>query len=179
VRWYWELSGHGDKILSLALSSDGRRAATTSYGSSIRLWEVDRSAPKDRIRSSEADNWVESRFFHSHRVTACATFCAGDLTATASTDGTLGIWSQLNAERLKSLRRHGNAVTAWAWSFKPSLLKAATRQWRASCPYCRSIFVPSLLDLGKVFRCSACGEESALNPSVREDNWKPSFPERG
>src|SRR5262249_32802563 len=74
-------SGHGDRVLSVAFSHDGRWLASGSKDGTIKIWDPTR----DRA----------ARAFHGHPgIVLCVAFSpTEDRVASGSVDGTLRIWS--------------------------------------------------------------------------------------
>jgi RNA polymerase sigma factor (sigma-70 family) len=87
--------GHGAGILRVAFSPDGRRAASSSMGNTIRLWDV---ATGKLVHALEG---------HSDRVD-CVTFSPdGKRLLSGSWDGTVRLWDVESGKELKKFDSEG------------------------------------------------------------------------
>jgi len=83
---------HGDRVLCLALTADGRRAFSGGEDNVVRQWDVARGAEVARFEG------------HHDRINALAVSADGRLLASASEDGTLRLWDVAQRSALRTLR---------------------------------------------------------------------------
>jgi WD40 repeat protein len=96
--------GHGDEVLGVAWSPDGRCLATASYDRTVRIWATDTGNELTVLRGH--DGWVQG-------VAWCPD---GRRLATASGDQTVRIWDVVTSSELAVIRGHDDEVRGVAWS---------------------------------------------------------------
>ena len=124
ARWrVWDLAtgklahrftGHTAKIAGLAVSADGRWAASASWDHTARLWDLAKLVPGPVLEG------------HQGPVNAVAFSADGARVYSASADGTIGLWSAADGSFQRPLLRH-----AWGINVLARLLRQrAARLWR-------------------------------------------------
>ncbi len=98
------LKGHGDVVLSLAFSPDGKYLASGSGDFTVRVWDVGRMAPVSTLEG------------HKDAVYALAWLPDGRRLVSGALERDLILWDALSGERLKTLSGHENVVRAAAVS---------------------------------------------------------------
>lgn len=98
------VEAHGDNIVSLALSRDGRQIATGGADSLARVWDVETLAEVAMIEG------------HVGHVTALAFTPDGKWLATGSADKDLKVWDLATKEQLMLLGDKSAPVNALMWS---------------------------------------------------------------
>ncbi|WP_084010941.1 serine/threonine-protein kinase [Pseudofrankia sp. DC12] len=113
------LTGHTGAVLGVAVSPDGRLAATTSADGSIRLWNVrDPAASRPLGVIDEDDGWVTAATFSPD----------GNLLATAGYNRLATLWDvsdPAQPSKVASLAGHDGYVTSVAFSPDGNLLATA------------------------------------------------------
>ena len=109
------LHGHGDSVVDVAYSPDGRTLATAAYDHTVRLW------------NSESHQQEGSPFRgHSEIVNSVAFSADGKLLASGSDDNTVRLWSVDGHEPLATLKGHADVVSSVALSANGRLLASAS-----------------------------------------------------
>ncbi len=107
--WIWDLEtgeaihtfkGHRAEISTLAVSSDGKWAATASSDRTVRLWNLDGLQPGPVLKG------------HKGPVNGVAFSSDNKIVYTASYDGTIRTWSSATGEFKRILYRHGFGINA-------------------------------------------------------------------
>jgi WD40 repeat protein len=114
-RVLYNLVGHSQSINSLAFSLDGQQLASGSSDRSIKLWEV------------STGELLATLTGHKLKITTVAFSAAGFL-ASASADGTIGIWQSNKISQNKmhiQLAGHVGSVTSIAFSPDGQLLASS------------------------------------------------------
>lgn len=89
------LKGHADAVLYVSLSDDGKIAASTSYDTCARTWDV----------TSGSEMAVFSG--HSAHPTQCSLSGDGGICATTSIDGSVRVWDSKSGKELYCLQKRG------------------------------------------------------------------------
>ena len=114
--WPERLSGHGGPVKSVVLSSDGRRALTSSFDYTVVLWSIDGSEARIRHRMvghEAAAN--DARFVSAGRAVS-----VGD-------DGAVILWNLESGEMLSRVDTGGDKILSLTVS--PSGDRVATASW--------------------------------------------------
>ncbi len=98
------LEGHGDVVVSVAVSPDGRRALSGSNDGTIRLWDL--------------ESGKQIRRLHGHRGAAWAVAFSPDgrYALGGGKDGDLSLYRVASGEQVRSFARHPEAVRAVAFT---------------------------------------------------------------
>jgi WD40 repeat protein len=115
------LDGHGEWMLALAFSPDGRRLASGSRDGTAALWELPGGASRSLLAPARPAHLVRG---HGDAVGAVA-FLGRDLLATASDDLTVRLWDTMTGEERLTLKGHGHHVNALAVAADGKLLISA------------------------------------------------------
>jgi len=138
---FYTLKGHGGPIMGIAVAPDGR-VASASFDNSIGLWTD--AAPvwldgheaavvavrfADRRLYSAGDDftirrWPEGEIIGQHRGKVAGLAIAGGTVASASWDGTIGIWPPDGPAQ--TLRGHDQGVNAVAFAPNGTALYSAS-----------------------------------------------------
>ena len=111
--WLWDiasgkpvriLSGHTDRVYSVAFSPDGRYALTGSEDDTARLWDIV-SSQTVRVFSG-----------HTHGVQSVAFSPNGRYTLTGSDDSTVRLWDVASGETVRTFSGHMDSVTSVVFS---------------------------------------------------------------
>lgn len=98
------LAGHGDKVVAVAASADGRRVATAGWDRTARLWDA------------QTGGAIGAPLRHPAQVNAVAFTPDGHHLLTGDHGGALSLWRVADGTRLARLSRHDQAITAIAVS---------------------------------------------------------------
>jgi cytochrome c len=112
-----QLRGHGGPVRALAVSADGKEAASGSFDTSAIRWSLARNTAEQVLR------------FHDAAVNAVAFLRDGRL-ATAGADGKIALWSPGKADPERVLEGHAAPVAAIAIS--PDGKTLASAAWDRS-----------------------------------------------
>jgi WD40 repeat protein len=99
------LQGHTDTIFTVSFSPDGKELATTSFDSTVKLWDAETGQELDTLAG------------HSDVTTRTAFNADGSLLASSSFDGSVKVWDLETGEELYTLPGHD--ATPWAIAFSP------------------------------------------------------------
>jgi WD40 repeat protein len=95
-----KLPGHGNIVVGLAYTPDGKRLLSASLDKTARLWEL--SGRRELLRLSG----------HSGGVRDICVSHDGKLAATASDDGTVKLWELVDGQELLTLTGHDPGATS-------------------------------------------------------------------
>src|SRR5215831_17916417 len=98
------LEGHTDRVLSVAFSSDGKRAVSGSQDRTVRLWNVGNAKELCRLEG------------HSSLVRSVCLSADGSLVLSGSYDGTVRLWDVIGGRLLRTFTGHRGDVNAVALS---------------------------------------------------------------
>ncbi|HLM71763.1 MAG TPA: NB-ARC domain-containing protein, partial [Polyangiaceae bacterium] len=96
------LEGHGDVVMGVAVTADGRLAVSASGDSTLNVWDL---ATGQAVRALEG---------HSNRVKAVAVTADGRFAVSASLDKTLRVWDLATGQAVRTLEGHSNWVNGVA-----------------------------------------------------------------
>lgn len=158
-----KLEGHNDRVWNVAWnpvsSSPSPILASCSGDNTVRIWE----------QSSLSRSWTCKTVLeetHTRTVRSCSWSPSGKLLATASFDGTTGIWEDLGDEFecISTLEGHENEVKSVSWNASGSYL--------ATCSRDKSVWIWEVLG-GNEYDCA-----SVLNghtQDVKMVQWHPNM----
>lgn len=132
-------SAHGDSIFAIAVSGDGRLAATVSADKSAKVWSLADGKPIHHLEG------------HTDYVLAAAFSPTADRLATAGDDEEIKIWNLGTGKKVSSFggTRTG-AITALAWSTDPEKAKRkADEKDAAKAAEINADFIVSINDVGQ------------------------------
>jgi WD40 repeat protein len=125
------MEGHTGGITAIAFSPDGRRLASCSHDSTVRLWETATGMQVRILRvrddSPGVSGPVGTKGLSLGGVLTIAFSPDGKLLATGSADGTVRFWDPDSGEELHILRGHGGEVTKVVFSRDGKVLASASR----------------------------------------------------
>jgi eukaryotic-like serine/threonine-protein kinase len=140
------ITGHTDRVRSVAISPDGRRIATASFDSTARLWDAQTgqqlmtlgdhgdhfvqivfsrdgsriaTASYDktaRIWDSQTGQFLQGLFGHTDRLRSVAFSADGRRVVTGSYDRTARIWDAATGKQLQVLNGHEEVVSGVGFS---------------------------------------------------------------
>ena len=105
--WRGDVSGHTDRVLSLAFKPNSYLLASGSSDNTIRIWDVGDNNNLRHVRTLRG---------HTDRVYSVAWSPDGRTLASASSDGTVRLWNPNNGINFAVLRGHKESVRSVAWS---------------------------------------------------------------
>jgi WD40 repeat protein len=110
-----ELAGHGDEIICLVFSPDGKTLASASPDDDIRLWDV-------------ANGKIRLRICHKKGPVLAVAFSRdGKLLASAGApDGSINIWDASSGKPIRQLIGHRDGVTSLSFSPDGKLLASGS-----------------------------------------------------
>ena len=114
-----ELRGHGGFVKGVAVSPDGRTAATASFDYSVMLWDIASQKPLRRLEGHEA------------AVNVVAFLPSGDRIVSGGDDATLRLWDASSGALLHTFAGHKGKIAGLAVS--------ADGRWAASAAWDRSV----------------------------------------
>eukprot|EP00271_Cylindrocystis_brebissonii_P018302 TRINITY_DN5118_c0_g1_i1.p1 TRINITY_DN5118_c0_g1~~TRINITY_DN5118_c0_g1_i1.p1 ORF type:complete len:380 (-),score=42.14 TRINITY_DN5118_c0_g1_i1:558-1697(-) len=156
------LTGHTDRVWSVAWSPTGNSLASCGGDKTVRIWA------KDGGFASEA-KWICKAILednHNKTIRTCDWSPCGKYLATASFDMTVGIWEKVGDvfEFVASLEGHESEVKCARWSPSGTLL--------ASCGRDKMVWVWEAVPPGNEFECVAV--LSGHSQDVKSCVWHPS-----
>ncbi|MEO0459076.1 MAG: NB-ARC domain-containing protein, partial [Cyanobacteria bacterium P01_A01_bin.114] len=98
------LSGHGDWVRAVAITSDGKRAISGAYDNTLKVWDL------------ETGETLSTFSGHGDRVRAVAITPDGKHAVSGSEDNTLKVWDLETGEALSILSGHSGRVRSVAIS---------------------------------------------------------------
>ncbi len=96
----YTMAGHLDNVKSVAVTSDGRRAVSTSADGMLKVWDLERGEELSTLTG------------HTDWINAVAVTPDGQRAISASRDHTLKVWDLDRGEELHTLTGHTDAVSA-------------------------------------------------------------------
>ncbi len=139
------LEGHVDWITGLDIAKDGKWLASSAEDATVRLWRMPAGSPVQIIDEGMAGAnsvtftpdayavawgetsgivrirtisgvWLQTWQASSQSITSLAFSPNGEILATGTEDGTIGIWSMKDNSQIQSLRGHAQLVSDLAFS---------------------------------------------------------------
>lgn len=157
------LEGHKDRVWGLAWNpSNPTRLASCSGDKTVRIWDFDSHSPSPSFRCTAV---LEDT--HSRTIRSCAWAPSGKMLATASFDGSTGIWEDIGGdfECVSTLDGHENEVKSVSWNAAGSLL--------ATCGRDKSVLIWEV-EPGNEFECVQLLERGH-DQDVKMVQWHPSM----
>ncbi|MBE9235138.1 hypothetical protein IQ227_03550, partial [Anabaena aphanizomenioides LEGE 00250] len=109
------LTGHSNRIRSVAYSPDGQTLASGSSDKTIKLWDV------------KTGNLLQTLSGHSHWVNSVAYSPDGQTLASGSYDKTIKLWNVKTGNLLQTLTGHSNRIRSVAYSPDGQTLASGSR----------------------------------------------------
>ncbi|MEL6205312.1 MAG: c-type cytochrome [Pseudomonadota bacterium] len=97
------MNGHAGKIMGLAVSPDGRRAASASWDGQIGLWDLSAHDGSAEVRPVFLNG-------HTSGVNAVAFSADGAVLYSGSTDGSLRVWDVATGAQIRQLVHNGFGI---------------------------------------------------------------------
>ncbi len=136
------LKGHSDKVWSVAVSADGRRAVSGSWDHAVKVWDLESGVALHSLRGHSATVWsvamsadgqraisgsvkvwdlergtaVHSLKGHSDSVWSVAMSADGQRAVSGSVSGAIKVWDLESGAELHSLKGHSSSVNSVAVS---------------------------------------------------------------
>ncbi len=129
-RVLYQLTGHKDWVMGVAVSPDGSMIASAGADNKVRLWSLSRGSLRQTMGAGSRTN------------TSVAFSPSGNLVAAGSVDGRVRVWKTSNGRKQITLKGHAHDVNAVAFSPNgrwlatgskdQSIILWSTRNWNAS-----------------------------------------------
>jgi WD40 repeat protein len=150
-----ELKGHVGAAKCVALSADGRLAASGGDDHSVRIWDVAQGGGCRRVLSG-----------HQHYVSAVCLSADGELAVSGSWDTTVRVWDTRSGRCLRVMQGHDGIVNALALSADARLLISGgwdrtVRVWDVATGRCLRTFAGH----EGIVSCVALGADATLAAS--------------
>jgi WD40 repeat protein len=113
------LTGHTDKVMSVAVSHDDRYIASGAADKTIRFWDA------------STGNCISTIQAHSGWVCALRFSPCSRLLASGSVDSSVKIWSTKDGVLLGTLRKHTNPVLDLSFAQNGNILISGGEDWKA------------------------------------------------
>ncbi|MCM2371887.1 WD40 domain-containing protein [Aporhodopirellula aestuarii] len=108
-----EFTGHSSDVNCIAWSPDGRQLASGGRDHSVRIWDLSVLDEPNRGKSSTATAVPVQG--HEDRVWCVAWSPDSQRLASASDDGSVGVWNAKTGQRELNLRQERDTRGLWAW----------------------------------------------------------------
>ncbi|MBT2453079.1 trypsin-like peptidase domain-containing protein, partial [Streptomyces sp. ISL-43] len=116
------MSGHTQRVSSVAFSRDGLTLATSSFDQTVRLWDAATGKTRTTLTG------------HTGQVNSVTFSPDGKTLATASSDGTARLWDATTGKARTTLTGHTNAV--YSVAFSPNSRTVATASTDGTARLC-------------------------------------------
>ncbi|MCB1193496.1 MAG: PD40 domain-containing protein [Leptospiraceae bacterium] len=104
ARESFQLTGHSDSVLSVALSPNGSILATASGDKSAKLWDI------------KTGKEMQTLSAHGEQVNSVSFIPDGNILATASNDKTIKLWDVRTGKEIRTLEGHSHFVRSASFS---------------------------------------------------------------
>ncbi len=110
------LTGHTDKVTDVVFSPDGDTLASSSYDSTVRLWDV------------QSGNPMKTLVGHTASLHAVAFSPNGSVLASGGRDGTVRLWNSQTGEPIQCLNTQEQCVYSVAFSPNNKIISCGTNR---------------------------------------------------